>query len=144
MVGARHMGGGSATGAALPLVPWMLPQAASPTALVPIGHISVPTSSPKVATGIIPNISKEALSRVYHLPQTEAATALNTSVRKIKQLCSLYNISRWPHRALQSLDKLCSLVEEESAKMPTEESVREMGRRFSCEDIKFILYPMSV
>ena len=69
------------------------------------------------------HITKEELSKVYHLPQTEAAAILNTSVRKIKELCGKYKINRWPFRALQSLDKLCSIVEEEAMIEPSPESV---------------------
>ena len=61
---------------------------------------------------------------MFHLPQTEAAQALGTSVRKVKMLCGLYNIARWPHRALQSLEKLCALVQEESHHTPNAASVR--------------------
>jgi len=64
------------------------------------------------------------LIQVYHLPQNDAAQALNTSVRKIKQLCGQYGIKRWPHRALQSLDKLCALVKEEAGQATSESSVR--------------------
>ena len=120
---------------------WAHPAMAGLTSFFPSAHgihrvgAPAPAASQKpgpsvsVVNASRASITKEVLSSVYHLPQAEAAQALNTSVRKIKQLCGQYNINRWPHRALQSLDKLCQLVQEEADKTPSESSVREGAHR---------------
>jgi len=52
------------------------------------------------------DISMETLKSMYHLPCVVVAKELGISVTNLKNLCRSRNISRWPHRQIESIRKI--------------------------------------
>eukprot|EP00638_Chattonella_subsalsa_P006541 CAMPEP_0117749250 /NCGR_PEP_ID=MMETSP0947-20121206/9620_1 /TAXON_ID=44440 /ORGANISM="Chattonella subsalsa, Strain CCMP2191" /LENGTH=382 /DNA_ID=CAMNT_0005567109 /DNA_START=181 /DNA_END=1329 /DNA_ORIENTATION=- len=50
------------------------------------------------------HITIELLEENFTLPLSEAALSLGLSMTKLKKICRKFNIKRWPHRQVRSLD----------------------------------------
>jgi len=68
-------------------------------------------------------IDYETLKRNFHLPMSQVAQELGVCATVLKKLCRQYNIPRWPHRKIKSLNKMITALEE--AKCDTEEEERQ-------------------
>ncbi|XP_065859626.1 protein RKD1-like [Euphorbia lathyris] len=57
-------------------------------------------------------LTKEAISKYFYLPITQAAKQLNVGLTILKKRCRELGIKRWPHRKLMSLQTLINNVQE--------------------------------
>lgn len=57
------------------------------------------------------SLDYDEISKLFHLPQSEAAKELNICCTALKKRCRKLGIQRWPYRSLQSIDKMISNIE---------------------------------
>lgn len=56
-------------------------------------------------------LSREAISKYFYMPITQAAKELNVGLTLLKKRCREVGIRRWPHRKLTSLQTLIKNVQ---------------------------------
>uniref|UniRef100_A0A0E0KTZ7 RWP-RK domain-containing protein n=1 Tax=Oryza punctata TaxID=4537 RepID=A0A0E0KTZ7_ORYPU len=69
----------------------------------------------------IASITLVDIAQYFHLPIREASRTLKIGVSILKRKCRQYNIPRWPHRKIKSLDSLIQDLEQEKHKQTEEE-----------------------
>ncbi|KAG8083062.1 hypothetical protein GUJ93_ZPchr0014g46559 [Zizania palustris] len=69
----------------------------------------------------IASITLSDIAQYFHLPIREASKTLKIGVSILKRKCRQYNIPRWPHRKIKSLDSLIQDLEQEKNKQTQKE-----------------------
>ncbi|WCJ35935.1 RWP-RK domain-containing protein [Euphorbia peplus] len=62
--------------------------------------------------GTSKGLTKEAISKYFYMPITQAAKELNVGLTLLKKRCRELGIQRWPHRKLMSIQTLIKNVQE--------------------------------
>ncbi|XP_043705053.1 protein RKD1 [Telopea speciosissima] len=57
-------------------------------------------------------LTRNAISRYFYMPITQAAKELNVGLTQLKKRCRELGIGRWPHRKLMSLQTLINNIQE--------------------------------
>ncbi|XP_042497518.1 protein RKD1-like [Macadamia integrifolia] len=71
-------------------------------------------------------LTRNAISRYFYLPITQAAKELNVGLTLLKKRCRELGIGRWPHRKLVSLQTLIENVQKEWGQKKGEENEAEL------------------
>lgn len=77
--------------------------------LTPADHAAVPavpTPGPPPHVAGSPEVSYDAMARVWHKPMVDAAAELGVSKYKLKAACEKYGVTRWPYRKIHCLHVL--------------------------------------
>ena len=59
----------------------------------------------------VPNVTYSDLQRHFHMPIAQAAKSLGVGMTYMKRRCRHFNIKRWPHRKLKSMENLIKNVQ---------------------------------
>jgi len=83
--------------------------AAAAAAAVPVVEQRVRGRPP--GSGAAATLTRDMLSKCFHLPEDKACKELNVGLTVLKRQCRRLGIMRWPFRKIKSLDRLISNVQ---------------------------------